>query len=143
MENKSAIYEYLKSNKYMTLATSSVEGKPEAATVEYVMDGDELLINTFTYYRKYKNLLENPYVACVITTGQEKTLQFDGSIELLKSEDAENAKQKMLIADPDFANFFNDNETRFFKITPTWMILRDYTEHPMKVYELNVNEEQV
>ncbi|MDO8265409.1 MAG: pyridoxamine 5'-phosphate oxidase family protein [Candidatus Saccharibacteria bacterium] len=140
MDNKSAIYDYLKSNKYMTLATSSSEGRPEAATVEYVMDGDELLINTYTYYRKYKNLLDNPFVACVITTKHDQTLQFDGRILLLSGEDAVSAKQKMLIAEPDFANFFNDNDTRFFKITPTWMRLRDYTKQPMKVYEFEINE---
>ncbi len=140
MDDKTAIYDYLKSNQYMTLATSSSESKPEAATVEYVLDGDELLINTFTYYRKYKNLLENPFVACVITTSHEKTLQLDARITLLSGEDAVSAEQKMLIADPDFANFFSENDTRFFKITPTWMRLRDYTKQPMSVHEVSITE---
>ena len=140
MNKKSSIYDFLKSNKYMTLATSDKEGKPEAATVEYVLDGDVLLINTYTYYRKYKNLIENPLVACVITINHDKTLQFDGKIAQLSGEEAKSAKQKMLLAEPNFADFFNDNDTRFFKITPTWMRLRDYTKQPMGVFEYDLAE---
>jgi uncharacterized pyridoxamine 5'-phosphate oxidase family protein len=135
MSKKSVIYEYLKENKYMALATASKAGKPEVATVEYVLDGDELLINTYTYYRKYQNLLGNPQVACVITANHDQTLQFEGGIRQLEGKEAEDAKQKMLVAEPDFADFFNDNDTRFFRISPTWMRLRDYTKEPMETTE--------
>jgi uncharacterized pyridoxamine 5'-phosphate oxidase family protein len=135
MNAKATIYNYLKINRYMTLATATGDGKPEAATVEYVLDGSDLLINTYVYYRKYKNLVDNPFVACVITTADDKTLQFDGRIEQLDGDNARDAKQKMLKAEPDFANFFNDNDTRFFRITPTWMRLRDYTKEPLEVTE--------
>lgn len=115
----------------MTLATADLSGKPEAATVEYVLDGDTLLLNTYTYYRKYQNLLDNPQVACVITTGHEKTLQFDARIMLLEGADAQRAQEKMLEVQPEFADFFNDTDTRFFVITPFWMRLRDYTKQPI------------
>ena len=52
------MYDFIASNSLMTLATSDLEGKPEAATVEYVVDGDSLLINTFISYRKYKNSIK-------------------------------------------------------------------------------------
>jgi len=135
MSNKATIYDYLKQNKYMTLATASKTGKPEAATVEYVVDGDDLLINTYQYYRKYQNLLDNPQVACVITTNHDMTLQFEARADLLKDEDAEYAKQKLLEFEPDFAHFFNNKDTRFCRITPTWMRLRDYTKEPMQELE--------
>jgi len=119
----------------MTLATASKDGKPEAATVEYVIDGDDLLVNTYVHYRKFKNLTTNPFVACVVTMGDEKTLQLDGKIRLLEGSEAADAKQKMLTAEPDFKDFFNDKDTRFFKITPTWLRLRDYTKTPMEELE--------
>jgi len=119
----------------MALATSDRDGKPEVATVEYVIDGDGLLINTYTYYRKYSNLITNPRIACVVTTGHDMTLQFDGIIKKLEGNDAQHAKQKMLEVEPEFTVFFNDKDTRFFRITPTWMRLRDYTKDPMKVIE--------
>jgi len=125
----------------MTLATAGENNKPEAATVEYVLDGDSLLVNTYTYYRKFKNLIDNPQVACVVTTGHDTTLQFDATVVLLEGDDAEAAKQKMLEVEPDFADFFNDSDTRFFKITPYWMRLRNYTKEPMEEVEFKVENE--
>lgn len=120
----------------MALATTSKDAKPEVATVEYVIDGDTLLVNTFTYYRKYQNLISNTQVACVITTNHDMTLQFDARAELLGGSDANDAKQKMLEAEPGFDEYFNDTDTKFFRITPTWMRLRDYTQEPVQEIEL-------
>ena len=135
MSSRTIIYDYLKQNKFMALATAGIDNKPEVATVEYVLDGETLLINTFMHYRKYTNLISNPQVACVVTTGEEITLQFDASIEQLEGAEAEVAKQRMLKVEPDFADFFNDVTTRFFRVTPTWMRLRDYTKQPLEVTE--------
>lgn len=133
--DKDQIYAYLKDNEYMALATSSSDGKPELATVGYVLDGDTLLINTYTRYRKYKNLTTNPQVACVVTTSHDMTLQIDGKAEKLEGREAEDVKQKMLEAQPDFIHFITDSDARFFRITPTWMRLRDYTKEPMQTIE--------
>lgn len=135
MDSKAAIYAYLQQHAHMALATADTTGKPEVATVEYVLDGEELLVNTFVHYKKYPNLTENPRVACVVTTGEDRTLQLEGNVQLLAGQEAERAKQCMLAADPAFANFFDDTRTRFFSITPTWMRLRDYTKQPMQVIE--------
>lgn len=135
MDKKSVIYGYLKQNKYMSLATCSKQGSPEVATVEYVLDGDELIINTYVYYRKYQNLIDNPKVACVVTTDHEITLQFEGKVEQLEGDEASRAKQKMLEFDPSFAEFFSEKDSRFFKIYPTWMRLRDYAKEPLTVVE--------
>lgn len=135
MDDKATIYGYLKASKYMTLATATKSGKPEAATVEYVVDGDTLLINTYTYYRKYRNLVDNPLFAGVVTADSETTLQFEGTIQELSADDADKAKSKMLEAEPGYANFYNDKDTRFFRLTPSWMRLRDYTKTPLKTTE--------
>lgn len=134
-ENKTIIYDYLKQNKLMALATANKSSKPEVATVEYVLDGDDLLLNTFVYYRKYTNLTNNPQVACVVTTGEDKTLQFDADVIALDGSEADSVRQKMLEEEPNFADFFNDTDTRFFRLRPTWMRLRDYTNGPVKEIE--------
>lgn len=100
-----------------------------------MLDGETLLINTLVSYRKYQNLVENPFVACVITTNHEKTLQFEGTALELRDGEADDTRSKMLDAEPDFANFFDDTDTRFFRLTPAWMRLRDYAETPMKTIE--------
>lgn len=123
----------------MSLATASPNGVPEVATVEYLLDGDDLLVNTFVYYRKYRNLIENQKVACVITTEHDRTLQLDAVAKELSDPEAARAKQKLLAFDPSFKDFFSDESTRFFVITPTWMRLRDYTQNPLKITEYSPN----
>jgi general stress protein 26 len=129
-DTKKQIFDFLKSHKYMTLATADNNGKPEAATVEYLVDGDNILLNSYVSYRKYSNLIKNPLVACVITEGDNLTLQFDAIVEKLEGFEAGEAKQKLLEWEPDFKDYFNDPDTRFFRIKPYWMRLRDYTEIP-------------
>jgi uncharacterized pyridoxamine 5'-phosphate oxidase family protein len=138
VKSKSLVYEFLNSHRLMTLATADNSGKPEAATVEYVMDGEDLLVNTYTYYRKFNNLINNPQVACVITHGEEYTLQFDAKVSVLDSIDADEAKAKMIAKEPGFADFFNDKDTRFFRVSPYWMRLRDYTGENMSEIEWEV-----
>ncbi len=119
----------------MALATANLDGVPEVATVEYVLDGDRIIFNTLIKYRKYPNLLNNPRVACAITTAHEQTLQIDGTAIELNGQDAQHARELLLAADPDFAAFFSE-DTRFFAITPSYMRLRDYTQTPMQTTEL-------
>lgn len=134
MNPKDRIYTYLNQNSWMALATADTNGKPEVATVEYVMDGDSLLLMTYTYYRKYDNLIQNPVVACVITTAHEKTLQFDADIVQLKSKEAEAARRKMLNKEPGYKDYFTDS-SRFFRITPHWMRLKVYSGIRVEEFE--------
>lgn len=129
--SKGRIYTFIRQHQSMTLATASAEGKPEAATIKYVVDGDNLLFNvTSTDYRKYKNLLANPEVACVITA-DHTTVQFEALTQEVQGPLALEIKSKMLEADPTFANYFTD-KTRFFIIRPTWMRLQDYGKKPVE-----------
>jgi uncharacterized pyridoxamine 5'-phosphate oxidase family protein len=132
---KDIVYDYLRQHKYMALATASLDGVPEVATVEYLVDGDSLLINTYNYYRKYPNLISNGNVAGVVTMEDTHTLQFDAFAKELSGEEAERARQLLLEFEPGYADYFNDETTRFFRITPTWLRLRDYTQTPMKTTE--------
>lgn len=135
MDDKSILYDYLHKDKYMALATASVDGKPEVATVEYLVDGTDLLMNTFAPYRKYPNMVQNGRVAGVITHEHDWTLQFDGVATELHGDDALRAKEKLVAFDPGFLKFFDETKTRFFRIKPTWMRLRDYTEQPIRIVE--------
>ena len=138
MSDTALIYDFLMQNTLMSLATATTKGDPEVATVGYVLDDGDLLINTFEHYRKYPNLINNPQAACVITQNGNKTLQIQVVVKLLQSNDAADAKQKMLVVEPGMASFFDDPRTRFFRLTPTWMRLRDYTRNPMQVTEVKL-----
>ena len=135
MNDKDVLYRYLQQNKHMALATVTATGRPEVATVEYLLDGEDLLMSTYVQYRKYQNLLSDGHIAAVITTGHEKTLQLEGIASELENEAVAEAKSKLLNFEPDFAAYFDEN-TRFFQIRLTWMRLRDYTQESLQITEV-------
>lgn len=123
----------------MVLATASLGSKPEAATVEYVIDGDKILFSTFSHYRKYQNLIINPLVSAVVTDLEKlSTLQLDGRATELKGSEADHAKQKLLEHDPDFANFFDETKTKFFAIIPNWMRIKILGQGAPKLTEIDL-----
>lgn len=127
MNHKAYIYQVLHGHQYMTLATASADGKPEAATVHLVPDGNTLLVQSSKpTYRKVANLRANPRAACVVTKGHEHTLQFDCSVEELTGNAAVKARQKMIVFESELERFLR-HDSVFFLLTPYWMRLRVYS----------------
>jgi uncharacterized pyridoxamine 5'-phosphate oxidase family protein len=136
--SKGKIYKFLRENDTLTLATVSEKGKPEAASMRYVVDGDNILLFvTNKSYRKYRNLLANPEVACVVTA-ERLTLQFDAMTQEVSGPLAEDTKQKIIEVLPEQAQYMTE-DTRFFTISPTWMRMQDYNKRPVEqcFYELD------
>ncbi len=83
----------LSQNEICILATASKGGKTEAATIEYASDGRfNVYFETFAYYRKYKNIKENP-CGSIVLNDLPHTIQMDGKITELSVKEAEKAKQ--------------------------------------------------
>jgi general stress protein 26 len=136
MSQTKILIDYLKEHRFMVLATATNDGKPESATIGYVVYDDRLLFNTYTHYRKYPNLISNPRVSCVVTSSDNNaTLQLDGLVSLLKDEELAKAKDFMTKDWPEETKYFADERTRFFTIKPTWMRLRDYRTNPATIIE--------
>jgi hypothetical protein len=109
-------------NRYCTLATASLDGKPEAATIQYASKDFELYFETMTSYRKYANLRMNPQASVVITE-LPKTLQMDGIVKQLSGNDADGARQLLVIKLGEVPTFYRSPDIRFFSFTPTWIRL--------------------
>ena len=134
---KQRILAFLKQNKTCVLATISPDGKPEAAVVEYVTtDKLELIFNTFTSYRKYKNLRINGNVAAVIGFGPV-TVQYEGHAVEAKGE-IEKMCRKLHDKQIQHKTKFNEMpETRYFKVQPRWIRYTDYSKKPWEVFEVS------
>lgn len=67
---KEAVLEFLKENNTIVIATASPEGKPQAATVYYLVDDDfNIYFATGRETDKFKNLQSNKQAAFVVGTG--------------------------------------------------------------------------
>lgn len=119
MSAKERTRKLLKENKYCTLATASLDGKPEAATVKFVEDEDfNLFFEILSSSRKYPNIKSNPRASVVVTT-VPYTVQMDGHIEELP--DGFEVKQKMTLKHEEESSFYVAPNLRFFKFTPKWI----------------------
>lgn len=122
-------------NSICTLATASLQGKPEAATIGYVADEMyNLYFESFPKYRKYQNIKSNPKVSIVITT-QEMDIQMDGAVSELSGDDAESAKQKIIEKRGKGSGYLFAPDVLIFKFTPSWIrVLVD--RHYPPTYEM-------
>ena len=130
--------EFLKAHKTAVVATASRSCEPQAATVFYSID-DDFTFNFVTdrNSRKYKNLLENPYISIVVGVGPEVvTIQCGGHAELVDyaKETARAIKitnqviinSKLYFIPPSLPVLMNLTvELGIFIVKPSWMVMLD------------------
>lgn len=137
MKNKEVL-DFVKAHPECVLATSSLDGKPEAATVLFAVDDDfTFYFGTAEKYRKYSNLLKNKKVAIVVgVNGKDpRSVQADGEIEMIEKE-SEIAKTKEFFAEQNPAmKPFLSWPLKFFKVKPFWLRWLDETKGSAENYQ--------
>ena len=120
------------------MATVAPDGMPEAAVIEFAETEDlELIFDTFTTYRKYQNLKNNPRVAFVIGWDENITVQYEGVAEELTGENLDKYKQIYFTKNPDAQKWQKFQETTWFKIKPKWVRYRDGNVTPPTEHEIS------
>lgn len=134
---KQQILAFLQQNRTCVLSTISPDGKPEAAVVEFVVTGKlELIFNTFTNYRKYRNLKINGNVAIVIGFGPV-SVQYEGHAVEARGE-IEKACRKLHTEHIKHKTKFHEMpETRYFKVSPRWIRYTDYSKKPWEKFAVS------
>src|SRR3989344_962237 len=89
-EAKQKILDFLKKHSLTVLSYVNEKDTPQSATIEYmVTDNLEILFNTFSDKRKYKNIVERSDVSFVVGWDWDEniTVQYEGIAEELKGID--------------------------------------------------------
>ena len=135
--NKKQILDFANKYKLCVLATCD-NNVPESALVDFVMtDGFEIIFNTYTTSRKYKNLKKNSIISIVVGFGEElKTLQFHGVAKELEGHQVEDVIKKYG-SKAGFSRQWKIKDMRYFKVKPTWINLSDFSQYPPKEIEFN------
>ena len=137
---KNTIYQNLvnKPLKLCVLATATPQGKPECAVLAYAVNSDlSLILSTHTTSRKWSNIKANKQVA--ITLGQsfaELYIQYEGTAELItEGEEFKHCEELFFTANPQ-AKQFQNSETAFIKVKPSWIKSTDFSMHPPEITEI-------
>jgi general stress protein 26 len=134
---KEFIYHFIKQHILGVISTCSKENKPEAALIGFAVSEElEIIFDTITSSRKYRNLMENPFVAMVIGWDDETTVQYEGKATMLSGKESERLKEI-------YFDVYKDGRQRaeswpglvHFKISPSWIRYSNYNE-PMVIEEM-------
>lgn len=135
-ETKELIYNFLKNHEICVLSTVN-GGIPQAAVVEFGETPDlEIIFDTFTTSRKYKNLERNPIVAVVIGWDKNITVQYEGKALELEGGELEKCKAIYFAKNPRAKKWENKKNNVYFKIIPVWARYSDLNTDPWEIHEV-------
>jgi len=119
----------LKRNKNCILSTSSLDGKPESAAMNYCeIKNGKLYFYCYYDTRKYPNLKNNPRVS-VVVYNEPDYIQMDGTIKELSEIKAKQARKK-LIKKHGRVEYHSDKRCRYFLFKPNWISVRTDPTYP-------------
>jgi len=135
--DKSQILDFVKKHKLAVLSTVSSENKSQSAVLEFGETDDfEIIFDTFSTARKYKNLKQNNNVSLVIGWDENITVQYEGTAEELKGEEAEKYKEIYWKKNPEARRWAEREGIVYFKVKPVWIRYSDLNRHPWEIHEL-------
>jgi uncharacterized pyridoxamine 5'-phosphate oxidase family protein len=125
-ELQKKIATFLRNQDLAVIATVHPNQTPEAAVIQFVVTEKlQIIFNTFSTYRKYKNISENPAVAFVFG-GQDKiTVQYEGQARELSGLELDSFKSLFLKKYPKAKKWDAFPETRWFLTEPRWIRYAD------------------
>lgn len=141
MEIKRKIDAFLSSQKHMIIASSTKEGRVEAAYVGFFHDKDfTLFFGTYNTSRKYQNLIENPEVAVVFGSEEGISVQYEGVAKQLVGKELSELKKEYFSKHPVAKKYENDPPQVYFKVVPKWLRWIDTTKEVEEIEELLIDQ---
>ena len=132
-EQKSAVSQVFLENLMTVISTVSESGQPQSALIGFAEDeAGNLYFQTKETSRKAANLQISNKVSFVIgwDVASLTTLQYQGSAERVTSETEISAfKQRFINKKSPAAQYLENPDVQFYKVTPTWLRYSNYKEN--------------
>ena len=133
-EMKDQVVIYLSKRKFLTLATSTLNGKPNTHPLAYVNIGATTYFSTSKESRKIKNIKENPNVSFSIYDSTEhldevRSVQIEGEATVVTNEkESEEILELLHNKFPFMKEMQLQVDSVIVKITPKTCFFIDYTK---------------
>lgn len=138
MDKKQIILDFIKKRKLAVISAVG-DNKPESAVLEFGETDDlEIVFDTFTSSRKYKNFQTNKNTSFVIGWDEDITVQYEGEAEEIRGEEAKKYKQAYWNKNPKAQRWGMREGITYFKVTPKWIRYSDLNKDPWYVFEINL-----
>jgi general stress protein 26 len=127
---------FLRRHKLAVQASVAPGGAPQAAVVGVAFsDALEIVFDTVTSSRKFKNLRADPRIALVVGWDQEVTAQIEGLAEFPTGADLDRARECYFVAYPDGRERLSWPGITHVVVRPTWVRFSDFHTDPPLIIE--------
>jgi Pyridoxamine 5'-phosphate oxidase len=128
---------FLRRYKLAVQASAAPTGAPQAAVVGFaVSDTLEIVFDTVTTSRKYRNLRSDPRIALVIGWDHEITPQIEGVADFPIGDELNRVRECYFLAHPDGRERLTWPGITHVRVRPTWVRYSDFTQDPPRIHEL-------
>jgi general stress protein 26 len=132
------LYNFIHQHRFAVLATISPDNVPESAYVGIAVTPDlQIIFDTVSDSRKYKNLLVNPNISFVIGWDNEQTIQYEGIAKIPDGDKLGKLLETYFEVFPDGkerkANWKN---IAYFYVEPKWIRYSNFAEGKQQIEEM-------
>jgi PPOX class probable F420-dependent enzyme len=139
--NRSDLVAFVRERGLAVVATTGPQGEPQAALVGVACtDQAEIIFDTLTSSRKYRNIQSRPEVAVVIGWDDEVTVQCQGAADILTSDDLTRCTADYFKQCPEGRDRAADPNIAHVRIRPRWVRFSDFRLESFSVEELQLPE---
>jgi PPOX class probable F420-dependent enzyme len=136
---KEQLVEFVRQRGLAVVATRAPDGEPQAALVGVAATAaGEIVFDTLTSSRKYRNISSHPRVALVIGWDDEVTLQCEGVADLPLGEDLDRCTTAYFEQYPDGRQRAAHPEIRHVRVRPRWLRHSDYRAESYTIEEFEL-----
>jgi pyridoxine/pyridoxamine 5'-phosphate oxidase len=133
---KSELYRFIANQSLAVVGSISQEGVPQSALVGIAVTEElEIVFDTLSTSRKYRNLVSNPHASVVVGWENEQTVQFEGEAFLPAGDALVHYKNVYFSKWPDGPSRENWPGLVYFVIRPRWIRYSDYGQRPAIIEE--------
>jgi pyridoxine/pyridoxamine 5'-phosphate oxidase len=136
--DKATIYAFMAGYRYGVVSSLSTGGVPQSALVGIAITPElEIVFDTVSSSRKYKNLAERPSCSFVVGWGGEKTVQYEGIAMEPTGAELRRYQEAYFSVWPDGLAHLSWPGIAYFVVRPTWVRYSDYDQSPPLIEEIS------
>jgi pyridoxine/pyridoxamine 5'-phosphate oxidase len=137
--DREQLVEFVRHRGLAVVATRDANGEPQAALVGVAATAlGEIVFDTLTSSRKYRNITSHPGVALVIGWDDEVTLQCEGLADLPLGEDLVRCTTAYFDQYPDGRQRAASPDIKHVRVRPRWLRYSDYRPDSFTIEELEL-----
>ena len=131
------IYSFMAGCRYGVVSSIAGDGTPQAALVGIAVTPElEIIFDTVSSSRKYRNLMARPECSFVVGWSGEQTVQYEGIASTPTGAELKRYQEVYFAAWPDGPARMSWPGIAYFVVRPTWIRYSDFDQNPPLIEEI-------